>query len=388
MGLKEVEKMELSIKEPKNILELEKMLKEIGVAVEDVSVIVEGNIFSVDGKWLLKSKKIESQSSQTKLESIYGKIEGRDRELVDGMKRIILENVPGGVHVDIKKFLYAKLENPEASKKACILLSYIGILESVDKTEIEPDENSDWTWYPVSQIRREDLTKTTDFTYGKIRENEKEIQNILKSYQKFNQRNFEKYFFYGMENREVLLEGIIYYTNRNLTIQYLKIIQTENLLPIEKQLENLKRTAIMNCEQLYRFINLAEKEDFHFTCRLNEEEKKVVQKKVIHKIKQLIDDNMFLFFARGIFYDDRIHGEDPASIDRVNRIKSYSWTKEVYQVLEQLNYMQKINPTEYYRKWVQAKLSRLKVSGRYAEKDLAQIEEIGKIIEKGEEICT
>ena len=52
MGLKEVEKMELSIKEPKNILELEKMLKEIGVAVEDVSVIVEGNIFSVDGKWL------------------------------------------------------------------------------------------------------------------------------------------------------------------------------------------------------------------------------------------------------------------------------------------------------------------------------------------------
>lgn len=372
--------MELSIKEPENIQKLKEMLKGMASVPKDFSVIVEGNIFSVDGKWLLKNRKVDSQTSKTKLESIYGRIEEKDTKLVDGIERIILENVPEGVHVAIKKFLYAKLENPTSSKKTCILLSYIGVLETVDRTIIGQDKNSKWDWYPVNQIRREDLTETTNFTYGKIRENEKEIQNLLKTYQKFNQKDFEKYFFYGMENRDVLLEGIIYYTNRNLTRKYLKIKQTENLLPLEKQLENLKRKAIINCEQLYRFIDIAERVDSNFTCKLKEEEKKEIQEKVLNKIKQLIADNMFLFFPRGIFYDDRIHREDPESFGRVKRIEGYRWTEEVYKVLVQLNYMQKINPTEYYRKWVQAKLSRLKVSGRYSKEDLAKIEEISQNI--------
>lgn len=314
--------MELSIKEPKDIKELKKMVEETTSIAKDFYVIVEGNIFSVDGKWLLKSRKMNCQDSlQTKLESVYGKIEEKDKKLIDGIERIILENVPGGVHVNIQKFLYAKLEAPVSCPKDCILLSYIGVLESVDKAEMEPEENSEWKWYPISQVKRENLIETTSFTYGKIRENWQEIQNILRSYQKFNQKDFEKYFFYGMENREALFEGIIYYTNRNLTGQYLKIKQDEDLLPLEKQLENLKRKSIINCEQLYRFINLAERDDSNFSCRLNEEEKKKVQAEVVKKIKQLIADNMFLFFRRGIFYDDRIHGEDPKSIERVKRIE-------------------------------------------------------------------
>ena len=37
----------------------------------------------------------------------------------------------------------------------------------------------------------------------------------------FNQKNFEKYFFYGIDNRDELLEGIIFFTNKDLNTKYL-----------------------------------------------------------------------------------------------------------------------------------------------------------------------
>ena len=36
---------------------------------------------------------------------------------------------------------------------------------------------------------------------------------------KFSQEEFEKYFFYGIDNREELLEGIIFFTNKELNLK-------------------------------------------------------------------------------------------------------------------------------------------------------------------------
>lgn len=313
--------MELRINEPKDIEELTKKIGKIEQIPDDFYIIVEGNIFSLDGKWLLKNKKPDIQNAETELENIHGVIEPKDKKFIDGMERIILKDFPEGIHVAIKKFLYARIEPSKQGKKASIILSYIGVLESGNIAQIEQNSHSEFKLYGLGQAGNKNLTKSTKFAYGKIMEHWKVIENILNSYKKFNQKNFEKYFFYGMENREVLLEGIIYFTNRNLTEKYLNIKHDEDLIPLEKQLENLKIQSTINYEQLYRFINKVEKQDNSFDFRLSNEEKNEVQEKVTNKINQLMSDHMFLFFRRGIFYDDRIHGDDPKSEERVRRIE-------------------------------------------------------------------
>lgn len=57
-------------------------------------------------------------------------------------------------------------------------------------------------------------------------------------------------------------------------------------------------------------------------------------------------------------------------------MNGYGWTEEVYKVILQLNYMQKIDPIQYYRKWLQAKFSRLKSSFKYSKEKLEKLEEI------------
>ena len=47
--------MELNIKEPENIEKLKKMIKDNNLALDEFSIRIENNIFSIDGNWLLKS---------------------------------------------------------------------------------------------------------------------------------------------------------------------------------------------------------------------------------------------------------------------------------------------------------------------------------------------
>ena len=48
--------MELNIKEPRDIEELRKAIKNMDSIPEDFVIRIENNIFSIDGKWLLREK--------------------------------------------------------------------------------------------------------------------------------------------------------------------------------------------------------------------------------------------------------------------------------------------------------------------------------------------
>ena len=54
-------------------------------------------------------------------------------------------------------------------------------------------------------------------------------------------------------------------------------------------------------------------------------------------------------------------------------MRGYTWTGEVYKILQQLKYM---DPYQYYSRWLQAKIGRLKESKKYKEEDLEKLEEI------------
>ena len=43
--------MELNIKEPENIEKLKKMIKDNNLTLDEFSIRIENNIFSIDGNW-------------------------------------------------------------------------------------------------------------------------------------------------------------------------------------------------------------------------------------------------------------------------------------------------------------------------------------------------
>lgn len=197
----------------------------------------------------------------------------------------------------------------------------------------------------------------------------------------FNNQLFEKYFFYGLENRDVLLEGIIFYTNHDLNVKYLNIPTNEKQPSIKEKFKNLIEKTSRNCEQIYKFVDLAQKPG-NFKNEIGEEEKAKIKQEVFDKVKQLDERGVFQKLERGIFctrefeyiyaYKNYMTREEPP----------HKWTEEVYKTILQLNYLEEKEPIEYYDKFLKAKLSRAKNTEGYPEEELKKIEEIYKNFQK------
>lgn len=192
---------------------------------------------------------------------------------------------------------------------------------------------------------------------------------------KFDKKLFEKYFFYGLENREVLLEGIIFYTNHDLNIKYLNISSDAEQPSIKEKFRNLIEKTSRNWEQIYKFADLV-KQPGNSNTEISQEEKERIRQKVFDKVKQLDEQGVFQKFKRGIFctrefeyiyaYQNYMTSQEPP----------HKWTQEVYKTILQLNYLEENEPIEYYDKFLQAKLSRAKNTERYSKEELKKLQEI------------
>ena len=107
--------MELNIKEPKDMQQLREITKEMEGVPNNISVIIENNIFSVDGKWLLRN-------TEGSLENIQALVDDNDETTNFRTEvRKTTENFKGRMDVDIKKLLYARLDIPNQHKKIITL---------------------------------------------------------------------------------------------------------------------------------------------------------------------------------------------------------------------------------------------------------------------------
>ena len=388
--------MELDIKEPKDIEQLMEITRNMGWVSVDISIRVENNIFSIDGKWLLKATR----------ENIGGTLENI-QTLVDSNEettnfrsevRKMTENFDGRMEVDIKKLLYARLDMPNVTKgKPCLTLSYLSILETGNSADIEKWKEDGFIWQNIEKLDRKQLTPSTRYTYGVIRQNEQEIKKILKRYTEFDEKKFDQYFLHGLENRYDLLEGIMYYTNTDLTNKYLELENGENFPTAEEKIEIWKRETAKNYEQLYRFIYLLDGEDGRFDYSLRTEEKEKINEMIEEILKRLQTEDekededkkkdeeskkeknrkgMLLFFKRGIFFNDKTNYDARKKGLTYDKVRGYTWTEEVYKVIRQLRFMEKIDGYQYYKRWLQAKIGRLKASNQYPEKKINKLEEI------------
>lgn len=60
--------MELNIKEPRDIEELRKATQNMDSIPEDISIRIENNILTIDGKWLLREKDGKFENITVQLE--------------------------------------------------------------------------------------------------------------------------------------------------------------------------------------------------------------------------------------------------------------------------------------------------------------------------------
>ena len=363
--------MELYIKEPEDMEELRKLMKDMNLGADDISIRIENNIFTIDGNWLLRKKDENLENINVLLE------DNQDTQNFRSALRKETESSERRWDVDIKKLLYTRLDKSNSpEEKPCLTLSYFSILETGNSADIEKWKDKGFIWQNIGKVDRTQLTQNASYTYGVIRQNEQEIRNALKKYTKFDEKKFNQYFLHGLENRSDLLEGIMYYTNRGLTNKYLDLKDGEIFPTTEEKIEILKRETAKNYEQLYRFIYVLDGEDARFDYHLRPEEKERIKQMVEETFQCLKDKEALLFFKRGIFFNDR--GNDGARVKgfTYDKARGITWTRDVYKVIRQLEFIERADGYQHYKRWLQAKIMRLKESKQYPEEKISKIEEI------------
>ena len=188
----------------------------------------------------------------------------------------------------------------------------------------------------------------------------------------------------------------MYYTNRKLTDKYLELADGENFPTKEEKIEIWKRETAKNYEQLYRFIYVLDGEDGRFDYSLRTEEKEKINEMIEEILQRLQGKDqdedkensesqdkenqdgkgVLLFFKRGIFFNDRSNEDARVRGLTYDKVRGYTWTGEVYKVLQQLEFMERIDGYQYYKRWLQAKIGRLKTSNQYPEEKISKLEEI------------
>ena len=134
--------------------------------------------------------------------------------------------------------------------------------------------------------------------------------------------------------------------------------------------------------QLYRFIYMLDREDNRFDYHLSSEEEKEVNQMVDRIIQQQIDDDMLMFTSAGIFFYDRYNADREREGKGYFKIWEHIWTGEIYEVIQELERMEELDKYQYYKRWVQAKIGRLKETKQYPEEKIRKLEEIYKSYER------
>src|SRR5699024_3874117 len=109
--------------EPKDINQLDEVLKRTYNIPNNYQIRVENNILATNGKWLLKQQ--TAQDKRIFYEGFSG-IVNRENNGASFKSEVrkLTENYKGGIDIDVKQLLYASLEENGESAQPCVILSF------------------------------------------------------------------------------------------------------------------------------------------------------------------------------------------------------------------------------------------------------------------------
>lgn len=166
----------------------------------------------------------------------------------------------------------------------------------------------------------------------------------MKMYHKINNENFKRFFFHGIENKKEMKEGILYFSANKVYDRHSK--ENWHEIPNEQFEREIIQEAVKKYRQFYRFVIL---NDEHNSGRQDidrEELEKELEKElqVLKEEKKVITTKAGVFFVREreeylrsgrkYVYGKGLQGED-------------GWTKQVYELLEKLEYLERENIEKY-----------------------------------------
>lgn len=172
---------------------------------------------------------------------------------------------------------------------------------------------------------------------------------------KINHETFQRFFFYGIDNQEELKEGILYFSAKRVYKRHC----SENWygIPNEQLEQEIIQEATPKYRQFYRFIRLNDKSNCPITNLSLEQVEKQVRRqlKVLKVEKKVIDTKAGIFFVR----DREALLEGGQQYIMGEGLKGETgWTKQIYDILEKLECMEKQNNKEYNIYLYVAKLAR------------------------------
>lgn len=170
-----------------------------------------------------------------------------------------------------------------------------------------------------------------------------------------NEKDYERFFYHGIDNKEELKEGILCFANQEVynNNQNLDWYKTPNSYFIN---ELLKR-ATSTYKQAVRFIDLNDREN---SLEYDVDEKKIdliLRRKIIELIqrKTMYVSKAGVFFYTGHF--EKLSGGIGFEYGK-GLTGEIGWTKKIYGILKELNKLESDDKLEYYDRWLQTKIAR------------------------------
>lgn len=174
--------------------------------------------------------------------------------------------------------------------------------------------------------------------------------------QQYKNRYFKEYFHHGIEDKEKVLEYIIY---RALKKSHQNLSRQGNLyeIPNEEHLKEWIKLSEDKYTQFYRFVNLADNPQniSYKTDNENEEVSKIVNNKIQNFIMQ---ENVREYKA-GYYFSREKEGEF------INEEREYGFSNQqvgwpciIYEFLEELEQLENKNQDLYNLKWIKVRIIR------------------------------
>ncbi len=206
---------------------------------------------------------------------------------------------------------------------------------------------------------------------------------------KLNKDNFEKYFFYGMENKDIVVKWIIINITKQLEGTHTSL-DNDN----EKKRYELDKEAILELiVQLERFTSLHDNSENrkYFYQDINTESLSVNKmfNKNLQDIKDVgaISTVIYPNFS-GIFFNSHPYPEKhnlytgQQYIEQLRNNPDTSWGEEVFDILNYLLELEKENTFNYYSLFLDSKYARAIDRNRNGITDDREIHEIRNVYRK------
>lgn len=167
---------------------------------------------------------------------------------------------------------------------------------------------------------------------------------------------YKRFFYHGIENKEEMKEGILYFSSREIYEKH----QNENWYKISNEMiiKEIIDLATSRYRQFYRFSIL---NDEYNRCNFNVDYNKINQE-LQEKVKELLESGKMINTKAGIFFireESQRLNSMPYYVYGRGLLGEQGWTKQIYNILINLEKLENENILEYYECWMNTKLQRV-----------------------------